>query len=180
LISVDGQTYELDGSLSTAVVPSHWNLAGTSQGYAVYTFDKPPAPITATTSSGRRLAVTVLSSTTKSEEIKVDAPSTSSVVRSVAWDSGWRATVSVNGGPARAVSVNSYDLVQQVRLPPGRDVVTFHYRPAHLTLATVLSLGAIGVLLVLLAGWLVRRRRRQPAEPDVAPVVEREPEAVSI
>ena len=119
LISVDGHTYELDGSLSTAVVPSHWNLAGTSQGYAVYTFDKPPAPITATTSSGRRLAVTVLSSTTKSEEIKVDAPSTSSVVRSVAWDSGWRATVSVNGGPARAVSVNSYDLVQQVRTSAG-------------------------------------------------------------
>lgn len=177
---MDGQAYELDGSLSTAVVPSHWNLAGVSQGYAVYTFDKPPAPITATTSSGRPLAVTVLSSTTKSEEIKVDAPSTSSVVRSVAWDSGWRATVSVNGGPTHAVSVNSYDLVQQVRLPPGHDVVAFHYRPAHLTLASVLSLGAIGVLLVLLAGWLVGRRRRQPVEPDVAALVEREPEAVSI
>lgn len=180
LIAVSGQTYELDGSLSTAVVPDHWSLAGSSQGYAVYTSHKPPAPITASTSSGRPLAVTVVSSTTKSEEIRLDAPASSSVVRSVAWDAGWRATVSVNGGPARAVSVNSYDLVQRVHLPPGHDVVTFHYRPTHLTLATVLSLGAIGVLLVLLVGWLVRRRRRQPAEPDVAPVVEYEPEAVPI
>jgi LPXTG-motif cell wall-anchored protein len=76
--------------------------------------------------------------------------------------------------------VNSYDLVQQVRVPPGHDIVTFHYRPAHLTLATVLSLGAIGVLLVLLAGWLVLRRRRQPVEPNAAIVVEREQETVPI
>ena len=62
----------------------------------------------------------VLSSTTKSEEIKVDAPSASTVIRSVAWDSGWLATVSVNGGPARSVPVTSFDLVQQVRIPAGR------------------------------------------------------------
>ena len=180
LVSVNGQVYELDGSLSTAVVPSHWKLAGTSEGYSVYTFDQPPAPLTATTTSGRPLPVTVLSSTTKSEEIKVDAPSESSVVRSVAWDSGWRATVSVNGGPARAVTVNSYDLVQEVRVPPGHDIVMFHYRPAHLTLATVLSLGAIAVLILLLVGWIVWRRRRQPVVPDWEPVAEREPETVSI
>lgn len=180
LIDVGAQPYELDGSLSTAVVPDRWTMAGTSEGYAVFTLDQPPAPLTASTNSGRSLGVTVVSSTTKSEEVKVDAPTSSSLIRSVAWDSGWRATVSVNGGPARSVSVNSYDLVQQVHLPPGRDVVMFHYRPAHLTLAAVLSIGAIVVLLVLFVVWLVRHRRRSSQEPDVAAVVEREPEAVPI
>jgi hypothetical protein len=36
------------------------------------------------------------------------------------------------------------------------------------------------VLLVLLAGWLVLRRRRQPVEPNAAIVVEREQETVPI
>ena len=48
---------------------------------------------------------------------------------------------------------------------PGDDVVTFHYRPPHLLVASVLSLGAVALLLVLLGGWLVLRRRR-PAEHD--------------
>ena len=40
-------------------------------------------------------------SSTKSEEIRVRAPTASVVIRSVAWDAGWKGTVSVNGGPAR-------------------------------------------------------------------------------
>jgi hypothetical protein len=180
VIAVGNDSYELDGSLSNAVVPGPWHQAGTSQGYVVYTFDKPPTPISASTRGGRALHVTVLSNTTKSEEIKVDTPAGASVVRSVAWDSGWKATVSVNGGPARAVSVDSFDLVQRVRIPPGKDIVMFHYRPPHLTLASVLSVGALGVLLVLLAGWLVVRRRRKPAEQSLVPADEQQPETVSV
>jgi hypothetical protein len=106
------------------------------------------------------LSVQVISSTNKSEQVRVNAPVTSTVIRSVAWDSGWKGTVSVDGGPARSIPVTAYDLVQQVRIPAGDDVVTFHYRPPHLLAASVLSLGAIGLLVALLAGWLVARRRR--------------------
>ena len=89
----------------------------------------------------------------------------------MAWDSGWSATVSVNGGEAHSIPVNDFDLVQQVHIPAGNDVVTFHYRPRHLLLASVLSLGAVALLLVLLVVWLVRpaaaveprtRRARSP------------------
>jgi hypothetical protein len=180
VIAIDGHSYELAGSLSAAVVPGPWHQAGTSQGYVVYTFAKPPKPITASTSGGRPLDVSVVSSSTKSEEVRLDAPSSSIVIRSVAWDAGWRASVSVNGGPARAVAVSSFDLVQKVRVPPGHDVVTFHYRPPHLELATVLSVGAVGVLLLLLGDWLVLRRRRQPVGSDLAPAPERGPEAVPV
>jgi hypothetical protein len=66
--------------------------------------------------------------------------------------------VSVNGGAPRAVDVEQVGLVQVIRIPPGDDVVTFHYRPPHLVLASVLSLGAVTFLIALLIVWLVRRR----------------------
>ena len=50
--------------------------------------------------------------------------------------------------------------------------MTFHYRPKHLLLASILSLGAIAFLLALLAAWLVRRRRPRTQEHDAAVVPE--------
>jgi uncharacterized membrane protein YfhO len=109
------------------------------------------------------------------------------VIRSVAWDSGWSATVSVNGGQAQKIKIDDSDLVQQVHIPAGDDVVSFHYRPPHLLLASVLSLGSTVLLLALLGIWLTRRRRRRrrsqgmpqaapPAAVNAAP--EESPEAV--
>jgi hypothetical protein len=173
VVGIGGDAYELGGALSTAVTPGPWRLAGTSQGYAVFTSAKVPAPISATTTSGHPLHVQVVAESTKSETVRVDTPESATIVRSVAWDQGWKGSVSVNGAPARNVPVDSYDLVQRVQVPAGHDVVTFRYRPPHLVVASVLSLGAIGLLLALLVGWLVvrRRRRHDPAvaTPDARP-----------
>ena len=49
VISVAGHPYELAGSLSSALVPGPWQLAGFSQGYAVFTLRKPAEPIVAST-----------------------------------------------------------------------------------------------------------------------------------
>ena len=177
VVTVAGHSYELAGSLSAAIVPGPWHLAGLSQGYAVFTLQKPPTPISATAADGRTLPVHVISSTTKSEEVRIDAPVAAAVLRSVAWDSGWRATVSVDGGAARSIPLNSFDLVQRVTIPPGNDLVTFHYEPKHLLAASVLSLGASGFLVVLLVVWLVRRRRPvgDMQRADVPEVVATEP-----
>ena len=168
VISVAGRPYELAGSLSSALLPGPWQLAGFSEGYAVFTLRKPAEPLTASTASGRRLPVQVISSTTKSEQLRVDAPAPSRVIRSVAWDAGWTATVSVNGGKAQAVPVRDFDLVQEVRVPAGDDLVSFRYRPPHLLLASLLSVGATVLLVVLLLVWLARRRRRPGARSEPA------------
>jgi hypothetical protein len=131
----------------------------------VFTSAKTPVPISATTTGGRPVRVKVIANNTKSEVVRVDAPGPTTIVRSVAWDQGWRGSVSVNGAPARNVPVDSYSLVQRVKVPAGHDVVTFRYRPPHLVVASVLSLGAVGVLLALLGGWLVVRWRRRPDPP---------------
>jgi hypothetical protein len=168
VISVAGNAYELAGSLSSALVPGPWQLAGFSQGFAVFTLRKPAEPVVASTASGRRLPVQIVSSTTKSEDVRLQAPVAATVIRSVAWDSGWTATVSVNGGKAQTIPVNDFNLVQQVRVPVGDDLISFHYRPRHLLLAGILSLGTIVMLLALLSVWLVRRRHRLRIAPEVA------------
>jgi hypothetical protein len=172
VITVAGHAYELAGSLSSALVPGPWQVAGFSQGYAVFTARKPPQPVVASTASGRILPVHIISSTTKSEQIRLQASAPATVIRSVAWDSGWSATVSVNGGQAHSIPLNDFDLVQQVRVPAGSDVVTFHYRPRHLVLGSALSVGAVALLVVLLVVWLVRRRRPSSREPDALPLPE--------
>ncbi len=166
VVTVAGHPYELAGSLSSVLVPGPWQLGGFSQGYSVFTLRAPAEPITASTRTGRRLPVRIISSTTKSEQIRVLAPAPSTVIRSVAWDSGWTATVSTNGGDAKKMPVSDFDLVQQVHIPAGDDVVTFHYRPRHLVPASILSLAGLALLLVLLVVWLVRRRRPSGWEPD--------------
>jgi hypothetical protein len=162
VIGIEDRAYELGGALSTAVTPGPWRLTGTSQGYAVFTSAKAPVPISARTTGGRPLRVRVVANNTKSETVRVDAPAPAAIIRSVAWDPGWKGSVSVNGAAPRSVPVDSYDLVQRVQIPAGHDVVTFSYRPPHLVVASVLSLGAVGVLLALLGGWLVVRWRRRP------------------
>jgi hypothetical protein len=175
VITVIGRPYELSGALSSAVVPASWRQVGEAQGFTVYTSRRPPEPVTAVTADGRKVPVRVLSSNTKSEVVRVDAPEPVSVIRSVAWDSGWRGSVSVDGGPARSVPVRSDHLVQAIAAPAGEDEVTFTYRPQHLFLGSVLSVGSIVFLLALGTVWLVRRRsRRGSADPEVIAVPEDE------
>jgi hypothetical protein len=181
VITVGGRPYELGGSLSSALVPGPWQQAGFSQGYTVFTLRRPPVPISASTTTGRPVPVEVVSSATKSEQVRVNAPSASTVIRSVAWDSGWSATVSVNGGEAENIPVGSFDLVQRVHIPAGNDLVTFRYRPPHLLVASALTFGASALLVVLLVVGLVRRRRlangqQVPARPR--PTVSEVPEHV--
>ncbi len=168
VITVGDRPYELGGALSSAIVPGTWQVAGFAQGYAVFTLPQPPVPVSATTRGGTSLPVQVLSASTKSEVVRVRASAAASVLRSVAWDSGWTATVSVNGGAAHRVTVADVDLVQQVRIPAGDDVVSFHYRPKHLTLASTLSVGGCSLLVGLgVAAWVRRRRGRAGDDPTL-------------
>jgi hypothetical protein len=161
VVTVAQRPYELDGALSGAVRPGVWHQQGILDGNVLFVRNRPPTPIYALTSGGSAAPpVTVLATSPNTEKIRVDAASALTVVRQVAWDDDWTASVSVHGGPARAAPMSAYGLVQQVRLPAGDDVVTFRYRPAHFVVAGVLSLGATLLLVVLFIVSVVRLRRR--------------------
>ncbi|HVB90724.1 MAG TPA: hypothetical protein VND70_01365 [Acidimicrobiales bacterium] len=162
IVSVAQHAYAIDGPLSDALRPAVWQPRGTAEGYALFVRRRPPRPIFAVSDNGRPgPPVVVLSSTAKSETVKVHAASPSRIVRAVAWDPGWEGSVSVDGGAPQQVPVMDHALVQQVHIPTGRDVVTFSYRPPHLMAASFLSAGAALVLLALLAGTVTRRRLRK-------------------
>jgi hypothetical protein len=88
--------------------------------------------------------------------------------RSVAWTTGWKASVQkvVGGGlgPSRSATVQRNGVIQQVALPgPGEYRVTFSYRPASALVGLIIS-GLAGVVLLVgaaveLIGARGRRRR---------------------
>jgi hypothetical protein len=169
-ISADNRNFELAGALSSALRPGPWRLVQVVAGFTLLVRTQPPRPIHVLShGTGPAPSVHIVSSFTKSETVHVQAARAVTVIRDVSWDPGWEGSVRVNGGPARAVPVTAYGLVQQMAVPPGDDVVTFSYRPPHLLVASALSLGAVLVLLAVGLGLVVRRRRRsggQRAGPD--------------
>ena len=107
------------------------------------------------------LHLDVLAQSDNAESVRVRARTPVLLVRDVAWDGGWQASVSSNGGPAETVPVVKHGLVQQVALPAGTDVVTFSYQPRHWLVARVLSEGAALLLLLLLVECVLRRSTRR-------------------
>jgi hypothetical protein len=172
VVTVGQRAFEIDGALSTAIQPDNWHWKGAVDGHSLFINNTPPSPLRVLTSgSDPDPRAVVLSDQADTETFRISAADPIVVVRSVAWDKGWSATLSVNGGPARSIPVTAAGLVQQVHLPAGRDVVTLRYRPAHFVVAGALS-GAAVLVLLALAVWSVlrsrRRRVRGPGSPAVA------------
>ncbi len=160
-ITVDGRPYELDGALSAALQPSEWHQVGSVEGHPLFVRDQPPVMLHAVGRGSHPAPnITVLSNTANLEKIRVKSQHPVDLVRNVAWDNGWNGSVSLNGGPEHAVPLSAYGLVQQVRLPAGDVMVTFRYRPAHFSVAALLSGGATIFLVVVAIVVAVRSRRR--------------------
>jgi hypothetical protein len=166
VFTIAQQSYELDGSLSAVVHPGPWRYQGTSDGYTLMVRTSSPHPVHVAGPGSGQASVLVESSNTKTETVRVHTGVPVQLVRDVAWDNGWRATLSVDGRPPVKTPVSRDDLVQGVRLPAGNDVVTFAYRPPHLLVATSLTLGAIAFLLGLAASTAREQRRRRISRRD--------------
>jgi hypothetical protein len=163
-IEVGKRVYELDGSLSAVIRPGPWRPQAPVDGYSLFVRAGAPHPVSAVGRAGRPPPhISVLSNGANAETVSVRTASPAVVVRDVAWDVGWHASVTVNGGPPRTVRVAPRGLVEQVRLPAGADLVTFTYRPPHWLVASILSEGSSLFLLVLLVLAVVTlfRRRHQ-------------------
>jgi hypothetical protein len=161
-IEIGKQSYELDGALSSAVQPGPWRQQGSVDRYTLYVRTQAPTPVYAVARRGGPAPpVDLLAETDNTESIRVRASAPVVVVRDVAWDGGWQASISSNGGPATTVPVAKHGLVQQVALPVGTDVVTFSYQPRHWLVASVLSEGAALLLVLFLVDMVLRRKRRR-------------------
>jgi hypothetical protein len=173
VITVGRGSYELDGALSSAVRPGAWRQQGTVDDYTLFVRTAPPTPLYVEAHGVRTaVPVQVLAQSTNAESIRVRSRAPAALVRDVAWDGGWRASISSNGGASDSAPVERHGAVQQVKLPAGTDVVTFSYQPRHWEVASALSEGATLLLVLLLADILLRRlgrsRRRRKAVAKTA------------
>jgi hypothetical protein len=166
VVTAHGQPYELDGALSAALKPDQWRLQGGKDGYTLFVHRQAPIAVyaIASPSTGHTPPVHVLFNGDNSERVRVSTTRPLEIVRDVAYDQGWTATISVNGRSALAVPDTAHGLVQQVRVPPGTDVVVFRYRPPHWIPAVILSGGAL-LMLLGLGVWALVRRRSRPGTP---------------
>jgi hypothetical protein len=161
-IVIGQRAYELDGALSSAVQPGPWRQQGSVDRYTLYVRTQAPTPVYAVARPGAPAPrVEVLAQSDNAESVRVRARAPVRVVRDVAWDGGWQASISSNGGPAETVPVVKHGLVQQVAVPAGSDIVTFSYQPRHWLVASVLSEGAALLLLLLLVECVLRRSSRR-------------------
>jgi Bacterial membrane protein YfhO len=177
-ITVGSANYELDGSLSSALRPGGaWRQAGTVDGYTLYVRQAPATPYYLEAPGGRTAvrtggSVKVLAQSDNAASIRLHTSSPAVVVRDVAWDGGWTASVSTNGGPPKTAPVERHGVVQAVKLPAGTDVVSFSYEPRHWAVASAISEGAAFLLVLLLADVALRRpglrRRRSGGTPPTA------------
>jgi hypothetical protein len=181
----DGEV-TLDGRLQSHVVPPHWVYSGTIGAFGIFRNTRVHGWAWAVADDGGPVpAGTAVHGTTPaadgSQRVAVRSTGPVTVVRSMAWTTGWRAsarpvspTTGAPTGPAVALTVEPAGTVQQVRLPSaGTWVVTFTYR----TTSAVVGIAASAVAGLGVAAWVVaeaigvrrRRARRRRGRPRVNP-----------
>ncbi|HVX21631.1 MAG TPA: hypothetical protein VHB02_09805 [Acidimicrobiales bacterium] len=158
----DGGRWALDGVLQQALGQPGWRYAGHWAQYGRFVRTGVPPPVwvagAPAGSSATELSTTDWGTTVD----RVTAAGPVTVVRSEAYMPGWRVqAVPVGGGPTRDLPVHRVGLVQGVRVPAGRWVLTFLYRPPGLNAGLAGSaVGLAGFVAVGVAA-LVRRRHRR-------------------
>lgn len=165
-----GRSYELDGVLQRAMVAPHWRYGGQDGAFAVFVDTATRAPLRLRTLPGESLRGAAVRRLSGASLEPTSASVTSArgveVVRAVAATPGWTATwtpTSAGGkatGPAEPLTVHRLSVVQLVRAPPGRGVVTWRYVPPGFLLGEVLSLGSLVVVAALLLAAAFRRGAR--------------------
>jgi hypothetical protein len=174
----------LNGPLQAWVTAPHWVYTGTIGQLGVFHNSRAKGWAWArATGGGAAPAGTRVSapapSLDGSQRITVAATGPTTVVRSMAWATGWHASIQpvdpTSGAPTGSATpavVQPSGVLQQVDLAKaGTYVVTFTYRSGSAEVGLAVS-AAAGVALI---GWVVaeavgsRRRRRPRASPPVSP-----------
>jgi hypothetical protein len=154
-------TYDLNSPMQEALDTSFWRLSDTVGTFSVF---KAAAlkPSVWLTSSSNGTVSHVKDAAYGDTWVDVNATSPVTLVRSMAYLPGWRATaLNTTTGKSEALKVSRNGLIQQVTVPSGDWRIHFHYHAPYIELSLAASI--VGVVLILGVGAYlivdVRRRR---------------------
>jgi len=184
LQTVDDGGVVLNGRLQGNVSSPHWEFTGTIGSFGVFRNTRVTGWAWAEgLDGGRAPAGTTVTggppAPDGTQAVTVHTAGPVTLVRSMAWTTGWHATLQAvdpmtgrNTGAATNLTVRQYETVQRVAVPAaGTYVVTFTYRTSSAVLGLVVSSAAGTALLVwaLVEVIGVRRRRRRRRVTSAGP-----------
>jgi hypothetical protein len=154
-------TYELNSPLQEALDDPNWHLTGTVGTFSVFKAAYVQRSITLTSPNGT--VSHVRNAAYGDTWVDVDADGPVTLVRSMAYLPGWRATaLNTRSGKSEALKVTRNGLVQQVTVPSGQWQIHFHYHAPYIELSLAASI--VGSVLILGVGaylFVDERRRRE-------------------
>jgi hypothetical protein len=154
-----GAPVQLDTPFQYAVATGAWRLSDTLRGFAVLRARHVSARAWLNPRVAGSTVENVRDAPWGDAWITVSGASPVTLVRSMAYLPGWRASAVDARGHARELTVARHGLVQSVNVPAGRWTIHFHYHAPHIELGVALSaLSAVSWLGVV--GLLVARHRR--------------------
>ncbi len=153
---VKGFGYRLSGALTGAIRPGVWVYADTIGDYAVYV-DRAAARADHLVSPSDGSVKVFPAEPWGTQAYLVEAHLATTMVRSVSYLAGWRATlVPANGSVHRVAvteQVSRHGLVQSIPVPAGTWLVTFTYHPPKVAEGLLIALaGMAALVLMVLAG----------------------------
>jgi hypothetical protein len=155
-------TYQLNSPMQEALDSSLWRLTNTVGTFSVFkaVTVKPTVWLTSP-SSGTVSHVKNVAYGDTWADVRATSPVT--LVRSMAYLPGWRATaLNTTTGKSEALKVSRNGLIQQVTVPSGEWTIHFHYHAPYIELSLAASI--VGVVLIIGVGaYLIvdERRRRE-------------------
>jgi hypothetical protein len=154
-------TYELNSPMQEALDRPNWRLSDTVGTFSVFkaVTVKPTVWLTPLSAGTVSHVKNVAYGDTW---VNVDAPSNVTLVRSMAYLPGWRATaLNTKTGKSEALTVTRHGLIQEVTVPRGEWRVHFHYHAPYIEVSLAASI--VGVVLIAGVGayLLIDERRRR-------------------
>jgi hypothetical protein len=154
-------TYQLDSPMQEALDGPNWHLTDTVGTFSIFKARHVPRSLWLTTPNAKLSRVK--NAAYGDEWVEVQATSAVTLVRSMAYLPGWRATALNNEtGKSEALKVSPNGLIQQVTVPKGDWYVHFHYHAPYIELG--LAASAVGGVLIVGVGaylFVDERRRRE-------------------
>jgi hypothetical protein len=154
-------TYDLNSPMQEALDAPNWRLKDTIGTFSVFKAGYVQRSVTLTSSNGT--VSHVANAAYGDTWVDVDAHGPVTLVRSMAYLPGWRATaVNTATGKSDALNVTRDGLIQQVTVPSGRWRIHFHYHAPYIEVSVAASL--VGTALIIGVGaylFIDERRRRE-------------------
>ena len=165
VITANGRSYTLDGTLQPGLVAPHWRYDGQDGAFAVFVDQRARAPLSVRALAGGSLRGATVRRVSgprlEPSAAVVSSPHGVDVVRAVAFVPGWSASWTPSSGPPRPLAVHRLGVVQVVRAPAGRGVVTWRYVAPGLFAGELLSLASAALITsIVVAAALGNRKQR--------------------